>query len=54
MVQLKSLVLSDGEYYEMVRGNFERAERFSVVRTTQMCITSLVERLCHFKDLLFN
>lgn len=31
-LQLHSVVLSDGQYYELVRSNFERADRLSVVR----------------------
>jgi hypothetical protein len=53
-LKLKALVLSDGPYYELVRSNFERADRTSVVRTTEMCLTSLVERLMFFKDMMFN
>lgn len=53
-LRLRSLVLSDGQYFEMVRNNFERAERFSTVRTTEMCLTSLAERLSFYRDLLFN
>jgi len=52
--QLKSLTLSDGEYYEMVKSNFERADRRTVVRTTTNYTTSLVMLLSCYKDLLFN
>uniref|UniRef100_A0A183FSS4 F-box only protein 38 n=1 Tax=Heligmosomoides polygyrus TaxID=6339 RepID=A0A183FSS4_HELPZ len=31
-LKLHSIVLSDGQYYELVRSNFERADRMSVVR----------------------
>lgn len=31
-LKLHSVVLSDGQYYELVRSNFERADRMSVVR----------------------
>jgi len=51
---LRSVTLSDGEYYEMVKSNFERADRATVVRTTTNYTTSLVGLLSAFKDLLFN
>jgi len=51
---LRSVTLSDGEYYEMVKSNFERADRATVVRTTTNYSTSLVPLLSAFKDLLFN
>jgi len=51
---LRSVTLSDGEYYEMVKSNFERADRATVVRTTTTYTTSLVGLLTTFKDLLFN
>jgi len=51
---LRSVTLSDGEYYEMVKSNFERADRATVVRTTTTYTTSLVALLSAFKDLLFN
>lgn len=51
---LKSFTLSDGEYYEMVKSNFERADRLKVVRTTTNYCTSIVSLLHCFKDLLFN
>ncbi|VDK45884.1 unnamed protein product [Anisakis simplex] len=31
-LKLHSMVLSDGQYYELIRSNFERADRMSVVR----------------------
>lgn len=52
--KLKSLVLSDGEYYEMVKSNFERAERMKVVRTTTTFHTSIVSLLQNYNKLLFN
>ncbi|XP_076469799.1 S-phase kinase-associated protein 2-like isoform X2 [Babylonia areolata] len=51
---LKSLTLSDGEYYELVKSNFERADRLKVVRTTTNYTTSIVSLLLNFNDLLFN
>ncbi len=52
--QIRSLTLSDGEYYEMVKSNFERADRNTVVRTTTNYTTSTISMLTRFKDLLFN
>lgn len=52
--QLRSLTLSDGEYYEMVKSNFERADRTTVVRTCTNYTTSIVSLLSCYKDLLFN
>lgn len=51
---LKSMSLSDGEYYEMVKSNFERADRTTIVRTTTNYTTSLVPLLANINDLLFN
>lgn len=53
-LKLRSLVLCDGPYYEMVKSNFERADRGSVVRMTTNCQTSTVFLLHCFKDLIFN
>ncbi|KAF5401102.1 F-box/LRR-repeat protein 7 [Paragonimus heterotremus] len=52
--RLKSLTLSDGKYYEMVKGNFERAECPRVIRTNTTYNTSIVSLLERFKDLRFN
>ena len=52
--RLKSLTLSDGEYYEMVKSNFERADRTTTVRTTTNYTTSIVPILSNYRDLLFN
>ncbi|CDI98440.1 f box:lrr repeat protein 7 [Echinococcus multilocularis] len=52
--RLKSLTLCDGKYYELVKGNFERAERPRVVRTSNSYTTSIVSLLCRYKDLQFN
>ncbi|XP_045189385.1 F-box/LRR-repeat protein 7-like isoform X7 [Mercenaria mercenaria] len=51
---LKSFTLSDGEYYEMVKSNFERADRMKVVRTTTNYSTSITGLVSCFNDLLFN
>ncbi|CAB3399547.1 unnamed protein product [Caenorhabditis bovis] len=53
-LMLHSIVLSDGQYYELVRSNFERADRMSVVRTTEMCRTGLLHCSRYFNQLLFN
>ena len=53
-VKLQSLVLADGEYYELVRSNFERADRQRVVRTTTSNQTSIVGLLNYYNDLRFN
>ncbi len=52
--KLISLVLADGEYYELVRSNFERADRQRVVRTTTSDQTSIVSLLNYYNDLRFN
>jgi len=53
-LRLRSLVLSDGQFFEMVKSNFERADRMTVVRTTTTCHTSLVSQLSSYRQLLFN
>jgi len=53
-MKLHSLVLSDGQYYELVRSNFERADRMTVVRTTEMCRTGLLHCSKYYNQLLFN
>ncbi|KAI6187581.1 F-box domain-containing protein [Aphelenchoides besseyi] len=53
-LKLHSVVLSDGQYYELVRSNFERADRVSVVRTTEMCRTGLLHCSKFYPYLLFN
>nr|CAD2192247.1 unnamed protein product [Meloidogyne enterolobii] len=52
--KLHSIVLSDGQYYELVRSNFERADRLSVVRTTEMCRTGILQCSKFYNQLLFN
>ncbi|CAF0749524.1 unnamed protein product [Rotaria sordida] len=52
--KLHSLVLSDGEYYELVRSNFERADRPRVVRTMISEQTSIVSLLKYYNELRFN
>ncbi|XP_045608130.1 F-box/LRR-repeat protein 2 isoform X2 [Procambarus clarkii] len=53
-LRLKCLVLADGKYYEIVKANFERADRTTVVRTSTNCCVSIVYLLTHYKDLIFN
>ncbi|KAI6176396.1 F-box domain protein [Aphelenchoides bicaudatus] len=53
-LKLHSIVLSDGQYYELVRSNFERADRSSVVRSTEMCNTGLIHLSKFYNKLLFN
>lgn len=45
---------SDGRYYEVVKANFERADRTTVVRTTTSCRVSNYYLLSNYKDLIFN
>lgn len=53
-LKLQSLVLSDGRLYEIMRGNFERADRRSVIRTTINCRVTLHYLLTHYEELLFT
>lgn len=53
-LKLRSLVLSDGQYFEMVKSNFERADRTTIVRSTTNCHTTLVPLLQYYRELLFN
>lgn len=53
-LRLKSLVLSDGKYFEIVKSNFERADRAAVVRSTTNCRITLVYLLQFYKDLIFD
>lgn len=53
-LRLKCLVLCDGKYFELVKANFDRADRGTVVRTTTNCRVSLCYLLQCYKDLLFN
>lgn len=45
---------SDGRYYEIVKANFERADRLTVVRTLTNCSVSNYYLLSNYKDLVFN
>ncbi|XP_074105592.1 F-box/LRR-repeat protein FipoQ [Cotesia typhae] len=53
-IKLKCLVLSDGRYYEVVKANFERADRTTVVRTTTCSRVTNYYLLQNYKDLIFN
>ncbi|KPM10044.1 hypothetical protein QR98_0085910 [Sarcoptes scabiei] len=53
-LRLRCWCLSDGKYFEMVKSNFERADRATVVRSTTNCRVTLVYLLSHYKDLIFN
>lgn len=58
LIRLKCLnlgcwVLSDGKYFEMVKSNFERADRRTVVRSSINCKVTLVYLLNHYKNLIF-
>jgi len=53
-LKLRCLTLSDGRYYEIVKANFERADRTTVVRTTTSCRVSTYYLLSNYKDLIFN
>ncbi|XP_043218903.1 F-box/LRR-repeat protein 7-like isoform X1 [Amphibalanus amphitrite] len=53
-LRLRCLVLSDGKYYEVVKSNFERADRSTVVRTSTTCKVTNAYLLSHYNDLLFN
>jgi len=51
---LKSLVLCDGKLYEIMKGNFERADRRSVIRTTVNSRVTIHYCLQNFDELLFG
>ncbi|CAG0891352.1 unnamed protein product [Darwinula stevensoni] len=53
-LRLRCLVLSDGKYFEIVKANFERADRPTVVRTNTVCRVNNCYLLSYYKDLLFN
>ncbi|KAF4532619.1 hypothetical protein B566_EDAN011532 [Ephemera danica] len=50
-LKLRALGLSDGRYYEIVKANFERADRNTVVRTITTCRVSTYYLLQNYKDL---
>ena len=47
-------IYSDGRYYEIVKANFDRADRHTVVRTTTNCSVTNCYLLSYYKELLFN
>lgn len=53
-LKLRCMVLSDGRYYELVKANFERADRTTVVRNTTCCRVSAYHLLQNYNDLVFN
>lgn len=53
-LKLRCMVLSDGRYYELVKANFERADRMTVVRNTTCCRVSPYYMLQNYNDLVFN
>jgi len=53
-LSLKSLVLCDGKLYEIMKGNFERADRRSVIRTSTNARVTLHYLLQNFEELLFG
>jgi len=53
-LSLKSLVLCDGKLYEIMKGNFERADRRSVIRTTVNSRVTIHYLLKDFEELLFG
>lgn len=52
--KLRSVSLSDGQYFEMVKSNFERADRPSIVRSTATYKTAMVLLSPYHKMMLFN
>ncbi|CAK9290172.1 unnamed protein product [Gordionus sp. m RMFG-2023] len=52
--KLKSFVLAEGEYYEMVKSNFERADRYHIVSSRSNCVTSVLPLLTHYRKLCFT
>ncbi|CAG0886237.1 unnamed protein product [Cyprideis torosa] len=53
-LRLKCFILSDGKFYEIVKANFERADRYTVVRMNTCCRVTNDYLLNHYPDLLFN
>lgn len=53
-LRLKCMTLADGKYFELVKSNFTRADRATVVRTTTNCRVTFCYLLSYYKDLLFN
>lgn len=53
-LKLRCMVLSDGRYYELVKANFERADRMTVVRQMTCCRVSPYYLIQNYNDLIFN
>ncbi|XP_059469512.1 F-box/LRR-repeat protein 2 isoform X2 [Neocloeon triangulifer] len=53
-LKMKALGLSDGRYYEIVKANFERADRNTVVRAITACRVSTYYILQNYRELIFN
>ena len=53
-LKLKSMVLCDGRLYEIMKGNFERADRKSVIRTTVNSRVTLHYLLTNHDELMFG
>eukprot|EP00095_Tigriopus_kingsejongensis_P008392 maker-scaffold9_size846264-snap-gene-3.9 protein:Tk08392 transcript:maker-scaffold9_size846264-snap-gene-3.9-mRNA-1 annotation:"f-box lrr-repeat protein 2-like isoformx1" len=52
--KLQCFVLSDGRLYEIMKGNFLRADRRSVIRTSTACHVTLHNLLLHYQEMLFG
>lgn len=53
-LNLRCMSLCDGKLYEIMKGNFERADRTSVIRTTVNSKVSLHYLLSNYEELLFG
>ena len=53
-LRLRCLVLSDGKYFELVKSNFDRADRVTLVRSATSCRINLFYLLSCYKDMVFN
>jgi hypothetical protein len=53
-LRLQTFVLSEGKYFEIVKSNYDRADRTSVVRSGTNCRITLAYLLQFYKDLIFN
>ncbi|XP_028968198.1 F-box/LRR-repeat protein 7 [Galendromus occidentalis] len=53
-LRLRCLVLSDGKYFELVKSNFDRADRLTLVRSATSCRINLFYLLSSYKDMIFN
>lgn len=52
--RLQCLALNDGKYFELVKSNFVRADRMTVVRTTTNCRVTNIYLISFYNDLMFN